>query len=202
MGAGVVVVPGFKKRPILVRAQDGRVDVAFAADRFRVAKLFRDRRDGDHGVLFGLALRCACAAFAECHGRQDGAGPGAEILGGETVAGQRMQIFVDIVRGDGVAGAVVIHKLEQFLARQMLAGADDFGQTAVVQIDGVLDPALAAEFEMNFVAVHSNMTVAQRGQAEGLVFPGILGIADADVRGLQELHDDGEDFFAGQAGEA
>jgi hypothetical protein len=48
-----------------------------------------------------------------------------------------------------VGAAVVVPVGEELLAGQILAGADDLRQARVLQIDRVLDAALAAEVEVD-----------------------------------------------------
>ncbi len=52
----------------------------------------------------------------------------------------------------------------------------------------MLDAALATEVEVDVGALDVDVTLAQRGQAEGAVGPGILLVADADERHLEEAH--------------
>ena len=78
---------------------------------------------------------------------QDGPGPGAEVLGGELLAGDLAEVVVHVGRVDRVGLAVVVDVLEEFLAGQVAAALDDPGEPAVVQVDRVLDAALAPEPE-------------------------------------------------------
>ena len=71
-----------------------------------------------------------------------------------------------------------------------------------MQIDGVLDPALALERERHIRAVHLDMLVAHGGQAVALVFARVLSVADAYVRGLHDADDGGENLLFGQARKA
>src|SRR5436189_135799 len=80
--------------------------------------------------------------------------PGAEVLRGEVLAGDLAQILVHIGRFDRLTLPVVVDELEQLLPRQVAACLDDPGQTAIVEIDLMLDAALAAERELHLAARH------------------------------------------------
>ncbi len=66
----------------------------------------------------------------------------------------------------------------------------------------MFDLALAAEFEPHGRAVDLRVLLTQRREAERLVVPRILLVADANERLLEQLHDGGKDLFARQAGAA
>ena len=59
--------------------------------------------------------------------------------------------------------------------------------------------ALAAELEAQGRAVDVDVLVAQGGQAEGVVLLGVLLVADADQRRLEELDDGRQHLLAPQA---
>jgi len=83
-------------------------------------------------VTFFLA-RAAVSAFQlrQPHGRQDRAGPGAEILGGDVGPADLFQVAVDVSGGDILALACMIEILKQVLAGQFLAGSDDPGDAPI-----------------------------------------------------------------------
>ena len=58
--------------------------------------------------------------------------------------------------------------------------------------------ALAAKLETHVGAVHLRVAVAQRRQAERTVLAGVLFVADANQRLLEQLHDRGEHLLARQ----
>ena len=75
------------------------MDVALAADRGRVAELLGHALDyARHRPLAWLDL----AQWHHLQHREVGGGPGAEILGGDVMAGAVAQIGVDILRIDAV----------------------------------------------------------------------------------------------------
>jgi hypothetical protein len=84
----------------------------------------------------------------------------------------------------------------------VLAGADNFGEAVIFEIDGVLNAAFAAEFEMNGVAMHLGMAVAKGCEAEGMILFRLFDVADANEGSLKKLNDGGEDFGAGEAAQA
>src|SRR6185369_9931442 len=73
--------------------------------------------------------------------------PRAEVLRRERGAGHVLEILVHLARVDRVHRAVV-HVLEQSLARQLMATADDAGEPLVVDDDLVHDAALRAKLEL------------------------------------------------------
>ena len=106
---------------VLESLQHGRMDVALAADRRRVAETRRHLCHGTHAG--GL---CGGGAF-ESLGlpRQRAArsvpGPGAEILGGEILAGDLAQIFIDVAGIDGTRLLVLVDVLEERLSGKIAA---------------------------------------------------------------------------------
>ena len=80
-------------------------------------------------------------AGAEEGAGEDGAGPGAEVLGGEVGVGwgDGVEVVVDVGGGDGVGVAVVVEVVEELVAGGVVAGFDDAGEAAVGEVDGVGD---------------------------------------------------------------
>jgi len=76
--------------------EDGGVDVALAADGGGVAEAVGHGLDGLDDVLFGLGFGFEGLELAQEHGGEDGAGPGAEVLGGEVLAGDLLEILIDV----------------------------------------------------------------------------------------------------------
>jgi len=64
-----------------------------------------------------------------------------------------------------MADAIVVHKLEQFLAGQMLAGPDQLCQPAVLQIDRALARRSCHEIQSGSRANDFHMLIAQCGQS-------------------------------------
>src|SRR5579872_5441052 len=105
-----------QQRAVEVGVDDGRVDVALAADGLGVAQALGHRLDGRDDVVFGLRLRVERRELLEGAGGQDGAGPGAEVLGRELLAGDLVQVLVHVGRADRARLAVPVEVLEQFVA--------------------------------------------------------------------------------------
>ena len=84
------------------------MDVAFPANRRRIAQHLRDCLDSLHHVALCLRLTVESFQLAEGERRQIGPRPGPEILGGDFGAGDVAQVLVDILRADtpGCAGLV------------------------------------------------------------------------------------------------
>jgi hypothetical protein len=94
--------------------------------------------------------------------------------------------------------AVLIDVLEQLLAGQLLAAADERGEATIAQADLVGGSGLAAEAETDARALDSGVSVTQRGQPERAVEPRVLVVTDPDERELEQADDRGEDLLAGQ----
>ena len=67
----------------------------------------------------------------------------------------------------------------------------------MLQLPGLA--ALALELEAQLGALHLDVRVAQRGQAVAVVAARVVVVADADQRGLQQVHDGGQHLLARQA---
>ena len=117
------------------------MDVAFAADGGGVAEALGYGLDGFDGVLLELGRGVAGVEVAESHGGEDGAGPGAEVFGGEVGVGigDGVEVGVDVGGVDGVGVAFVVEVGEELVAGDVAAGFDDAGEAAVGEVDGVLD---------------------------------------------------------------
>ena len=63
----------------------------------------------------------------------------------------------------------------------------------IVDVGLLPKPALAAKTQAQMIRCHAFcMPIAQRGQAEGPVFTGIFGIADAQGGGIEQRHQQGQ----------
>src|SRR5205823_3497276 len=78
------------------------------------------------------------------------------------------------------------------------ARLDDGREPAVLEIDGVLDAALAAELESQLRPGNLCVLVAHGGQTERPVLPRVFFIADADQCFLEQLYDRCEHLLARQ----
>ena len=96
--------------------------------------------------------------------------------------------------------SIGIDVLKQFLTRHVLAASDDPRQLFVSEIDIAIDATFTPKTKPDFCASDPYVTTAQSGQAEGIVFPGILEIANSDQCGFQQPHDSSDNFGARQAG--
>src|SRR6185437_10068996 len=129
-------------------ADDVGMDIAFAADRDRVAQIVRHRRDH----LADAALGWHSVITAKALGRLDRPGPGPKILGGDIAAADLLQIIVDVAGADRADFIGLVAIFEQMLALQFLAGADDPGDAAIADRQIPLLAAFAAEQEFEFTA--------------------------------------------------
>ena len=189
------------ERAVEVAVEDGRVDVALAADRPRVAELFGDRFDRADDVPLRLCLGTERFELRQRLARQDRAGKGAEVLCGEILAGGLAEVGVDVVALHVATGAVGVDVFEEFLLGQFLAGLDDLRQMSVIERDLVRHAALADEAERERAAADLHVAVADRRQAEVLMLLRVLIVADADQGLLQQRNDGRENFPSRQAGQ-
>src|SRR5262249_60101112 len=155
-----------------IAIEHDRVDVAFAANGRGIAETAGHARDRRAQV--SLCLRDAGAALEllERERGHDGPRPGPEILGGDVLAGDLLQVGAHVARGDVLQLAVLIEVLEQLLAGQFLAGADDLGDTAIRYGERPLLAALADESEADLRPVDGDVAALQRGQAVAAVLLG------------------------------
>jgi hypothetical protein len=85
------------------------------------------------------------------------------------------------------------------LPSSFLTGADDLRDAPVPDAQRPLLAALAGEAEANVRPVDLDVAVLERGQAVAPVLLRIVVVADPDQRGLEEVHDGGEDLLARKA---
>src|SRR5256886_11878847 len=176
------------------------MDVALLRHRGRVAELVGNPGDGTDQLLLGRTrIRRAGRVTQESRG-EDGAGPGAEILGREILAGDLLQVLVDISRVDGLDLAVAVDALEELLSRDFEEPLDDSRHPAVVQFDRVLLPTLTPEGEADLGADDVDVPVAQRRQPVGAVLLSVLVIPDADSGVFKQADDGREHLLLWQAG--
>jgi hypothetical protein len=123
------------------------------------------------------------------HG-QDRSRPGAKVLGRELLAAHRAEIGIDVARADPLRQPILVEVLEELLAREVLAAADDAGEPAVADVHLLELAALAAELEPKRRSGDADVSVTHRGQPEGAVVASVLGVPDPD-RGRLEEPDDG-----------
>ncbi len=99
-------------------------------------------------------------------GRQQGAGPGAEVLGGEIIRGDLAEVLVDVARVDRLGLPGLVDELKQVLARQIPTAFHQAGDPPVGEGDLVILAALAAEAEANLRAIDPDVAILQGGQAK------------------------------------
>ena len=110
-----------------------------------------------------------------------------------------MQVSVHVGRINRVQSAVGIGVLKNFLARQMMQLGDNGSQLFVFEVNRVFFAAFADKVEMQGRPGHVHMLVLQRGQAVMRVFFGVLRVADADQRRLQQSHNGCQYLLAGHS---
>ena len=161
------------------------MDVALARDGFRITEALRDRFNSSDDVAFGFGGGLVFRAVAQQLRRVHRPGPCPEVLRGVFLPRQLLQVRIDIGRPNDLTLTLLVVELEQVVAGDVPAGTDDLRQGAVIQIDLVLDPALAPERETQAPTADVDVAVAQRRQSEGAVLFRVLVVADPN-QGLLE----------------
>jgi len=93
------------------------MDVAFAADRRRVAEPSGDAFNSSAKIAFGLGGAVEALKFTESYCRQNRACPGAEVFRGNILSGDFPQVVVDVGRCDVPAISLLVDILDELLAR-------------------------------------------------------------------------------------
>src|SRR5687767_12884850 len=150
------------------------MNVAFAADRWRVAQTGGNALNGVANVALGAGLAVELLEFLQRHGGQNGAVPRPKILCRDVGATDFSQIGIHVCGGHITRLAAVINILEQLLPGQVLAGADHLGDTPVANRELPDLAALALEVEAQGCAVDLDMPVLERGEAIALVAARVL----------------------------
>ena len=130
--------------------------------------------------------------------RQHGSRPGPEVLRAEILPGDFLEVGVHLVRTDRLPFTVLVVVLKQLVAGKIAALFDDAREAPVVQIDFVLDTALAAEREPHALSLELDVRVAQRRQAVRAIRSRVFVVADANQRLFEQLHDRREHLLARQ----
>src|ERR1700728_28037 len=101
------------------------MDVAFPADRRRVAEPFCHNLDCVSQVLLDLPGVATAFLALERDGAEHCAGPSSEVLSGDILAADFAQVIVDVARGHVLNAAFLPAILQQVLARELLTGANN-----------------------------------------------------------------------------
>src|SRR5689334_25221946 len=73
--------------------------------------------------------------------------PCAEVLCGERLVANRLDVVIHVARFDSLPFAGIVHVLKELIARKVATGLDDAREAGVVEIDSVRLAALAAKLE-------------------------------------------------------
>ena len=122
--------------------------------------IFRDGLDGASHIPPGLALGGEFLKLSQGDGGEHGAGPGAEILGGEIFAGDFAEVGIHVLGGRMTHRAIGGDVSEEFLARQFLAAAHEFRETGVLHADA--GAGIAALAPLNSKVMFPPRTLACR----------------------------------------
>src|SRR5262245_26683732 len=125
-----------------------------------------------------------------------GSRPRTEILRGEMLAGDVLQVPVDVAGIDAPWNAGVIDVLKQLVTGKVAALCDDSGEPSIVDVHRMVDSALPAKLEAQHATTHPHVAVAQRRQSKGLILLHVLLVSDTNEALLEELHDRRQHFVA------
>lgn len=175
------------------------MDVAFPANGGRIPQHARHGFDGSNHVAPCFPFVREFAEFLKGLRGEHGAGPSAEILGGERTASDFFEVFIYFRRSHIHRPAILIEVSEELLAWQVFTTADDLCEPGIFDIDHMVLPGFSAEREGELLPAHGDMAVAHGGKSEGMVRSGVFIAADPDEGGLQQPGDGGEHFFPRQA---
>ena len=176
--------------------------IAFAANGRRVAEPARHFFDGGAEIALCLGGAVEALKLIERHRREDRSRPGAEVLRGDFLAGDFLEILVHVSRCDILAISGFVHVLQQFLSGQILARFYYLGDAPVPDPQRPLLAALAGKAEAHLVSVDGDMAVLESGEAVAVVLFGVVVIAYADQRGFQKMYDGRQHLFARQSAQA
>src|SRR5437762_10569791 len=170
---------------------DGRVDVAVAADRRRVAQAFGDAAHRGGDVFLRQPLVVAATNLGEFRRGQKRPAPRAEVFGGELRRGRRLDVVVHVAREDCAHAPVLSVVLEEFGAADGLDVAHERGEFFVNEYEPLADVVLARELEDEATAaLDFEVAVAERRHAVSAVTADARLRADAEVEVVDESDDD------------
>ena len=92
----------------------------------------------------------------------------------------------------------LVQVLKELVARKVPAGFDHARETAIVEVDFVLDSALASKGKRQPCAAHFDVAIPERREAERSILACVLVVAHPDERLLQQLNDRSEHFLLRQ----
>src|SRR5207237_9730626 len=95
------------------------MDVAFLAYRRSVAELVGHPCDGMDELFLGATRVRSGDRLAQESGREDRAGPGAQVFRGEVLAADVAQVRVHLGRVDRLRLTTLVQKLEELLTREL-----------------------------------------------------------------------------------
>ena len=187
-------------RAVEVGLQDRRVDVAAAGDGRGVAEPVGGLPDRLDDVPLRATLAVGRLERPQRAVRQDRAGPRPEVLRGEVGPGRFAEVVVDVVGTDVADLAVVVDVLEELLAGQVLAASDQRPRVGGrAGRPRAAWPDLPRNRKRTDATLDRRVPVAQGRQPERPVEPGVLVVADADQRQLEQADDGRQDLLARQA---
>src|SRR6266436_1768638 len=174
------------------------MDIALSADGHRVAEPPCHLADGLRELSLRIAAFRRGLSREQGEGREDGASPCPEILGGEIVTADIPQVPIDVRRIYGLTVSLVIEILEELVAGQFLTPPDHSGQAAVRDADGVVLATLAPEFEAKPRALDGDVLAAKRRKSIGVIPASIFLVANPYQRRLEQADHGGQHLLSGQ----
>jgi hypothetical protein len=111
---------GASERSVEIRFDDGRVQVALAADRGGVSQQARDGFDGLDDIALRLSVRLKRRQLQKRAGDENGPSPRPEVLRREILTACLTEILIDVRRTDVVNVSVFVWVLEQLVTWKLL----------------------------------------------------------------------------------
>ena len=175
------------------------MNIAAPANRRRIAEML--------ARLFRRRARppsCACSRYRESRKSRSAcaarwvAGPGAEILRRDVLAGDLAQIVVDVLRVDRMPVALLVEVLEQLVARQVAAALTMRASRRSLMSLSCRLPLLPRKLKWMWLPSIATWRSRKRRQPEALVGFGVFGVADAEEGQLHQPHDGGQHALSRQ----
>lgn len=120
---------------------------------------------------------------------------GAKMLGAEIIAHRFAQVGVNVARGDGADFTVLVLVAEQMVVLgivEVFHVSHRRSKACILHLKLVLLTALADEVEFQLALAHLGMIGAQGGCAVAVVGLGVMLVADADRRQVEQSHHSGQ----------
>jgi hypothetical protein len=100
-----------------------------------------------------------------------------------------LEVIIDVGKIYAVASAIGVEILEELIAGDIDTSLENVGEASIVQIDGMVDAALALEGERDVRTVDLYVPITHGGETVGFVFASVSFVAYADECVLHQAND-------------